>query len=1736
MRTDFFLFLVILSIASMSMVYYNSSDTNVKMVYGTARDLKKRLQKNVRGALPDCCKALTKECLSCATGVLVKDFCERHKGEYGCPNVTVTPAPVKVTSPPVKVTSTSPPTYSKKPSRIAELYNFITNPKTELCKKYHVLKGENSKEPDVRICLDNIKPPCNVISIGIAYNFIFDDFMLKQGCRVWSYDPSMKPGNYKRHARHEFYPIGIGDKDSMNGDKSTLYKNYNRNTIQTKTLDTMMKDMGISYVDIVRIDTESAEWKFINKLNYSKIGQLLIEIHMYKDKESHAQAVLDVPHSLFWSTRNKWDTAKVYKDMTRVYELGFLKKTRDRIMVGIPLYNRKGYVQFNAMVLTKYNKIDSKDIFIFDDASTEYDEAKLREWYGKDIHYFRSNKRLGADENTRRLFTYFSKSNYDILLTLDSDLILDKKWRRFIHNNIDKNGILSLYNSGIHKTLSCDGDLCQKIRFGNAGAVMKKSIVVKMLEDKHVRSSPTFDWAWIKYFQTHGIKMVAPKNSLVLHYGKIGQNNGCNTRELAKGFNRSVLPSWIKARLVFYFDRCSSPNILFKEETGLIIIILSKRNAFNERRAIRETWKRGHNKIFFIVGKPCMVPNPEPWTCNGKTGDINYLSQQNKITEEIKKEKDVVFVDMIDVYRNLAQKLKLAYDWVYKTYGKQYVLKVDLDTFVRVSAVKVFLKNRKKKYECIVGNTATGKVFRSGKWAEHKYRKNVYPPFPSGSGHIISPDLLQYISERRFTFYQGEDTSLGIFFDENGMSDVFTKTTHITTHSGNCFEKNKFIIGHNINPSKMRMCYRDNETLTNTPMIYHDGSSWASKTAEYINIMNLPVKVYDGISTNQDIYLHMYWEQHPPKYSKSMKAKQIFIYGESTTPQVTDIRTLGNTDEEFYYVQQVYSTLPNKNDIFKTRINTGRKFMKYVYTNCVKHRETVYDMISSQIQPVDALGACKTTHGKRQGRWWDKNNKDYKFIIAMENKNSPHYVTEKILMAFLDGAIPIYWGTENVFKMFNKNSFVYFNMKNPEESLNIIKKLSTDENAYKKMLNEPILANGAYEKYFSRKAIHDVIYKKYDTAYNLDYPKGMKTPLSWSQYGQDRYIANLLPRGGYFVEVGGYDGERFSNTLLLEKEYGWNGVLIEANPYTFNILKSRNRKAAAFNNCIGSGSLSFKISGSTTSALETMSEKHMNRINSDIKTYGFKKTGDKRWKHSGETVLVKCKPLLKMVTKTKIDYFSLDVEGGEMMILKSLEWDKLDIRVFSIEVDQNRDEIIRFMNLRGYVEKIRLRGDIIFIKENFLNRKFPEVSNVVINIGSNIDPIPPNKNGLALIFEPVAYKEATLNAKKNDQKFDGTSIVIPAAVSDVPGYKNITFYNSNGVSSSFAEPNKKLPWNSDSVRDGKILTVRVFTLNQILDWIPEHIPIKHLKIDIQGYDYLVVSNTNIEKLNRVESLMTEAYMVESSYKGVKNNVCDHWIPYMKNIGWKIKSIVNQCSYKVFYSDEICNSIEKWGEPCEADLEWEQMKNNIFLDVGSNRGDVIEAFFNKRHRRDSTNPMWKFPINNYNPDNWKVFGFEASPSHVKSLSKWNKRNNVEIIYNAVWTNANETLKLNVDDGKNGAGHAEWGSSLFLDWSKRNDWMKGTGKFYNVKTMDFIAFLGDKIKEKDTVVMKMNIEGTEFKIFEAMKKYNLLCLIDYYQIYWHPSFFDDSNKKKIIVADIRTEILKCEKTKISLWSVH
>tara|TARA_Y100000591_G_C21811561_1_gene688230 strand:+ start:1074 stop:1478 length:405 start_codon:yes stop_codon:yes gene_type:complete len=51
-------------------------------------------------------------------------------------------------------------------------------------------------------------------------------------------------------------------------------------------------------------------------------------------------------------------------------------------------------------------------------------------------------------------------------------------------------------------------------------------------------------------------------------------------------------------------------------------------------------------------------------------------------------------------------------------------------------------------------------------------------------------------------------------------------------------------------------------------------------------------------------------------------------------------------------------------------------------------------------------------------------HKDYKFSIAFENDIVDGWVTEKIINSFLAGCIPIYDGTSDIYKYFNKRAFI----------------------------------------------------------------------------------------------------------------------------------------------------------------------------------------------------------------------------------------------------------------------------------------------------------------------------------------------------------------------------------------------------------------------------------------------------------------------------------------------------------------------------------------------------------------------------------------------------------------------------------------------------------------------------------------------------------------------------------------
>ena len=240
-------------------------------------------------------------------------------------------------------------------------------------------------------------------------------------------------------------------------------------------------------------------------------------------------------------------------------------KFNHSIMIAIPTYNRIGYTKFHAKIMREYHKIPSYSLYIFDDCSTEYGEKELREWYGKDIHFFPCTKRLKSDANIRRMFEYFITTDFDLIFSVDTDLIFHKNWREFILKHIDStDGVMSLYHSNAphHKTFNCKGGLCEKRSMGSAGTVMKKGVVKQMLRQ---HKSNIFDWGFVSIFKQRKIRMMIPNKSLIMHYGQIGQNNGCGSSEIARGFDRTILPKWIKDRLSFYFDKCNNPSLVYND-------------------------------------------------------------------------------------------------------------------------------------------------------------------------------------------------------------------------------------------------------------------------------------------------------------------------------------------------------------------------------------------------------------------------------------------------------------------------------------------------------------------------------------------------------------------------------------------------------------------------------------------------------------------------------------------------------------------------------------------------------------------------------------------------------------------------------------------------------------------------------------------------------------------------------------------------------------------------------------------------------------------------------------------------------------------------------------------------------------------------------------------------------------------------------------------------------------------
>ena len=263
------------------------------------------------------------------------------------------------------------------------------------------------------------------------------------------------------------------------------------------------------------------------------------------------------------------------------------------------------------------------------------------------------------------------------------------------------------------------------------------------------------------------------------------------------------------------------------------------------------------------------------------------------------------------------------------------------------------------------------------------------------------------------------------------------------------------------------------------------------------------------------------------------------------------------------------------------------------------------------------------------------------------------------------------------------------------------------------------------------------------TPYKLKNSTGPNAHQNWASENQDICTLNLLQgyvKNGFFVEAGGYDGENLSNTLYLERYHNWTGVLIEPNPHLFRRILPLNRRCAAVNAGISTVAhraieISFRLAGPLGGIVSHLTSTHETRIKNELRS-----TDNTSWAHltegQGEVVSVNCYPLEQLVrlaranlttstldtntklhprarpranphnhtrTKTKshthahthsntplvVDYFSLDTEGSELAILRSIDFTQITFGIVGIEHNNRpgwKDEIGTIMKGAGYVQ------------------------------------------------------------------------------------------------------------------------------------------------------------------------------------------------------------------------------------------------------------------------------------------------------------------------------------------------------------------------------------------------------------------------------------------------------------------
>lgn len=190
--------------------------------------------------------------------------------------------------------------------------------------------------------------------------------------------------------------------------------------------------------------------------------------------------------------------------------------------------------------------------------------------------------------------------------------------------------------------------------------------------------------------------------------------------------------------------------------------------------------------------------------------------------------------------------------------------------------------------------------------------------------------------------------------------------------------------------------------------------------------------------------------------------------------------------------------------------------------------------------------------------------------------------------------------------------------------------------------------------------------------------------LAYSQDGEDMILRRLFEgrKQGFYVDIGAHHPFRFSNTCYFHR-LGWTGLSVDPNP---DAMKAFVRERPSdINVCVGVSDIAGEL------AFHFFNEPALNTFDADLASERARIPGYRLL----ETRCIAVRRLDDLLTEylprnQTIDFLSIDVEGMDLSVLRSSDWNRFRPRVLLVEAHERtvqaieNDPINVFVAAAGY--------------------------------------------------------------------------------------------------------------------------------------------------------------------------------------------------------------------------------------------------------------------------------------------------------------------------------------------------------------------------------------------------------------------------------------------------------------------